>query len=317
VPSGGGVAKPSGSTANLKVLDWAGFKAAASYTFDDTQPSQIEHYNEIQATGIHVTFYAVTSAATWETDYDDTWSQAVKDGHELGNHTVNHCMADLSCPNAGVTALATIDEEIDQCTDYIENTLGQSGVWTIAYPYGDSEYETASAERFILGRGVGRGMIAPNDSTDPFLLPVEAAAGGEDASVFNGYLDTAQQKGKWVIFLFHSILPTDNNWYAGVDISNITDSISHGKGLGNLWLDSVVNVGAYWLGQQMLASVSPSTGRNDATWTWTLPKHFPPGRYLRVTVDGGSLKQRGTPLSWDDHGYYEVALDPGSLTWSP
>ena len=52
-------------------------------------------------------------------------------------------------------------------------------------------------------------------------------------------------------------------------------------------------------------------------WTWTLPAHFPPGRYLRVKVDGGTLTQASAPLPWDEHGYYEVALDAGTLTLSP
>jgi hypothetical protein len=35
---------------------------------------------------------------------------------------------------------------------------------------------------------------------------------------------------------------------------------------------------------------------------------------VRVTVDGGTVKQCGSELTWDPHGYYEVALDAGSLT---
>ncbi len=317
VPATSGVDKPSGTEANLKVLDWAGFKAAASYTFDDTQPSQIEHYSEIQAKGIRATFYAITNYASWAADYASTWTQAVKDGHELGNHTVSHCKSDLTCDSAGTVALASVDEEIDQCGKYIEDTLGQSGVWTFAYPYGDTGYKSAVADRFLLARDVASGMISPNGSTDPLLLPVVAAKGGEEASAFSNQLDTAEKAGSWVIFLFHSILPTSNNWYAGVDISSVTESIDHGKELGDMWLDSLVNVGSYWLGQKLLTGVSPSTDGDDTTWTWTLPEHFPPGKYLRVTVDGGSLKQEGKELTWDNHGYYEVALDPGSLTWSP
>jgi hypothetical protein len=63
--------------------------------------------------------------------------------------------------------------------------------------------------------------------------------------------------------------------------------------------------------------VTPTTSGSDTTWTWTLPAHFPPGRYLRVKVDGGTLKQGGGALTWDDHGYYEIALDAGSVTLSP
>ena len=42
-----------------------------------------------------------------------------------------------------------------------------------------------------------------------------------------------------------------------------------------------------------------------------------PGHFLRVTVDGGTLSQNGQALVWDGHGYYEVALDAGTLTWAP
>ena len=47
---------------------------------------------------------------------------------------------------------------------------------------------------------------------------------------------------------------------------------------------------------------------------WTLPDHFPPGMCLRVTTTGGTLSQGGQTLGWDDHGYYEVSLDAGTLT---
>jgi hypothetical protein len=56
---------------------------------------------------------------------------------------------------------------------------------------------------------------------------------------------------------------------------------------------------------------------SDKTWTWTLPGNFPPGKYLRVTVPGGTVKQKGVELAWDPHGYYEIALDALSVTVSP
>lgn len=36
-----------------------------------------------------------------------------------------------------------------------------------------------------------------------------------------------------------------------------------------------------------------------------------------VKVDGGTLAQGGTPLAWDEDGYYDVALDANSLTRTP
>ena len=53
------------------------------------------------------------------------------------------------------------------------------------------------------------------------------------------------------------------------------------------------------------------------TWKWTLPAHFPTGKFLRVKVAGGKLTQGSQALAWDGHGYYEVALDAGTLTLAP
>ena len=51
----------------------------------------------------------------------------------------------------------------------------------------------------------------------------------------------------------------------------------------------MVNVGAYRSGQKVLAAALPKTEGDETVWSWTLPNHFPPGKYLRVTVDGGAL----------------------------
>ena len=51
--------------------------------------------------------------------------------------------------------------------------------------------------------------------------------------------------------------------------------------------------------------------------TWTLPPHLPSGKVLRVKVESGTLTQPGgRTLAWDEHAYYEVALDAGSPTLS-
>jgi hypothetical protein len=260
-----------------------------------------------------MTFYLNSSGSSYP-GYDATWKDVEAQGSELGNHTVNHCHADgTGCSNY----LGSQDLEIDQCSTYITSRLNQSAVWTFAYPFGDTGWEPAAPSRFFLARGVFTGMIAPNDSTDPFNLPIYAAAGGEAASVFSTDIDNAVTQGRWLIFLFHSILPDAQNWYAGVDISSVTGSIDHAKGLANVWIDSVVNIGAYWRAEKMFSALAPTTSGSTMTWTWTLPAHFPPGKYLRVKVDGGTLAQGGGPLAWDSHGYYEIALDAGTLSLSP
>jgi hypothetical protein len=136
--------------------------------------------------------------------------------------------------------------------------------------------------------------------------------------VFSGRIDAAESGGLWLIFLFHSILPTSQNWYAGVDIGSITGSIEHAEELGTVWIDTVANVGAYWIGQRTFEATAPATTDDGATtWTWSLPSGFPGGRKLRVSVDGGTLTQGDDELTWDGHGYYEIDLDAGSLSLTP
>ena len=314
-PATSGVAKPAGPVGNLTVLDWAGFTAAVSWTFDDSQPSQIAHYAELAAVGVPMTFY-ISTGNSGEASYDATWTQAVQDGSEIGNHTVHHCQADLTGCSFGA-ADATLEQELDDCTTYITAHYPQAAVWTAASPFGDTGYDPDDASRFLVNRGVGNGMIAPNDTTDPYNLPIYLAQTSDTAAIFSGHIDDAHSGGSWLIFLVHTITPTDANWYNPVAITDVTGAMSYGKSLPDVWNDSVVDVAAYWRAQKMFSGISPSTSGGATTWTWTLPDHFPTGKYLRVTVDGGTLTQGSTPLAWDEHGFYEVALDAGTLTLSP
>jgi hypothetical protein len=118
--------------------------------------------------------------------------------------------------------------------------------------------------------------------------------------------------------LVHGFAGGNDGAYQPVSIGEFMAAVNHARSLGDVWIDSVVNVGAYWRAQKMFAGIAPTVSGNSKTWTWTLPAHFPPGKVLRVRIDGGTLTQPGgRTLTWDDRGYYEVALDAGSLTLSP
>lgn len=314
-PPGGNIPQPTGEAGDLTILDWAGFKSAVTYTYDDAQPSHIAHYDELQATDVDMTFY-FSKNVNWIPNSDAVWSQAVKDGHEIGNHTVSHPYANLTGSCFG-KPLASVDEEIDQCTEYITGHFGQSEVWTMASPYGDIGWKEAAKARFFLNRGVGGNPIAPNGNSDPHNLPCYMAKGGESAEDLNDLIDFAREDGHWLVFLFHSITPTNDNWYAPVNIKSITGSINYAKSLNDVWIDTLVDIGAYWMGQKILSAVTPTIVGKDKVWKWVLPANFPKGKYLRVKVDGGTLKQGGEVLKWDPHGYYEIALDAGELTLTP
>ncbi len=310
VPPVTGVHKPVGALGGLKVLNWAGFKSAITYTFDDSIQSQIANYPQLQATGVRMTFFIVGAN---NDSNSPVWSQAAKDGHELANHTAHHCHANGAGCGWGSYA-GTLEQEYDLCTDHIKQAYGVSNVWTTASPYGDTGYNSIAKTRFFLNRGVWSGQIAPNDNTDPYNLLVHAVVAGETASSYNSFIDSAHTAGNWQIFLFHSL--GRDNGYAPVNIADLLASIHHAQSMGDVWIDSMVNVGAYWAGQKVVTNAASTKSGKNTIVTWKLPDHFPPGKYIRVTVTGGTLKQQGKVLPWNDAGYYEVALDAGSLTIS-
>lgn len=58
------IPSPSGSGCDLAILNWAGFDGAASYSFDDGQPSHVAHWPELKATGVPMTFYLTPNMHT-------------------------------------------------------------------------------------------------------------------------------------------------------------------------------------------------------------------------------------------------------------
>jgi peptidoglycan/xylan/chitin deacetylase (PgdA/CDA1 family) len=293
---------------NLRVLPWAGFKAAVTFTFDDSQPSHIEHWPELHAIGAPMTFFVEPSQNT-QVGYDTNWAAVAAAGNELGNHTWTHCRSNL----ASCTPIGTQADEIEETTLYLISHLGVPAVYSFAAPYGDTGWNTYAAPRLLLGRGVSSGVVPAAGVNDWYNLPVFAVTEGQTAAELNAGIDTARSRGAWSIFMFHSLLPTNNNWYAGVQMADVAASAAYALSFEDVWMDSMIAIGAYARAKQMFEKLTPTAN----TWTWSLPDHFPPGKVLRVTVDGGSLSQGGVPVAWNPQGYYEVALDTGTLAWSP
>src|SRR5579863_9590186 len=124
--------RPAGTPGNLKSLHWAGFTAAATYTFDGTNQSQVANYAALQALGVHYTFFLIGNKIATNTA---AWQRAVSDGHEIGNGTQTSNSVTLA--------------DVQQGDQTINSTLGVS-VYTMASPNGNIAYEPFAQQLYFL-----------------------------------------------------------------------------------------------------------------------------------------------------------------------
>jgi hypothetical protein len=186
----------------------------------------------------------------------------------------------------------------------------------MAAPYGASQYIDIARTRYLLNRSIADAMILPSGGTDRLSLPTLIPAEDALASEFNRQVDAARTNGGWKIILVHGFTG-DGGAYQPVALSEFVSAVQYAKSFGDVWIGTVLDVGSYWCAQKVIRDTTPVTEGTSTTWRWVLPDHYPPRHRVRVTVTGGTLSQGGIPLTWDDHGYYEVSLDAGSLTLSP
>lgn len=292
--------RPSGTPADIQVINWAGFKGAVTYSFDDNNSTQIQRYPDMQALGVPFTFFLWTgkSEAT-----NAVWATAKADGHELANHTQSH-----QSNGSG--------QDIDAAQSFIMQRFSLTA-YTMAAPNGAGVYTDLAKPRFMINRGVSNKIIAPNDNTDPFTLPTYIPPTGASASAFNSEVDSARTAGGWRTMCIHGFQGGNDGAYQPVPFDQWKASVEHAKELGDVWIGTMEDIGAYWLGQKAFTNAMKTTAGADQTWTWDLPDNFPPGKFLRVKVAGGTLKQGGAEIAWHGNGYYEIALDAGSVTLSP
>lgn len=300
-PGAADVPRPAGAAGDITILNWAGFTGAVTYSFDDNNQSQIQNYDTLNALDVPFTFYLWTGQ---QSASNAVWRRALADGHELGNHTLSHN------PNVCTPA------DINSATQFLQNNLGTRAL-TMAAPNGNICYKAAATGLFFINRGVSPAQpVLPNDNSDPLNLNCYIPAPGQQTGTYNNNVNDARTRGGWVIYVVHGFTGDPNAFQPG-DVNQLTGAIQYTKSLGDMWIGTMVDVGAYWLGQRAFSRAMTSQAGNTRTWSWTLPGQFPPGKYIRARVAGGTLTQNGQPLTWDPHGYYEIALDAGSVTLTP
>lgn len=312
---GGTIPPPNGTEANLRVLNWNGHQAAATFTFDDADPT---HYNVaapvLNERGVKATFFVVQDTIEAYGDVSRNGFAALRDaGHELANHTKTHTGS-----SAGTAS------EVTSCDTYLKQQFGITPS-TFAYPNVDitATYKDAAAALYVASRGGGDGAhILPNSTPDWHNLPSFFISDPENDQGYLNHPDQAMAAfdatlaaGGWRIITVHGV--GSGGFWAPTSPSNLAAVIDHLDGK-DFWIDTFARVAGYLRAQQALEAATPVQDGTSLTWSWTLPPGFPSDVRLRVLVDGGTLTQGGTPVVWNGaEGYYPVDPQALSLTWTP
>jgi len=232
-----------------------GARAAASLTFDDGAPSQLDNAIPLlNDRGFRGTFYVTAHEAGPLDRSRDGWRDAVRAGHEIGNHSMSHpCSRNIGVGRMNLDDM-TLDDmrrEILAAKRRIEEAFPEQRAHSFAYPCGETHvgrgaahtsYVPIVAEHYAVARYLGDGVV----SNDPYevdltytwsLMPV-ALSGRRMIEM----MEEAAQRGRWTVYCFHGV--GGDHLSVGLDaFRELVDHLVANR--RRIWTDTAINVGTW------------------------------------------------------------------------
>lgn len=191
-----------------------GKQVAISLTFDDGRSSQVEGGTALlDRYSVKGTFYVVPSAVERKLE---GWKMAVRNGHEIGNHSLNHpCTGNFPWARKNALENYTIEqmlEELIEANTQIRKLLGVECT-VFAYPCGQTfvgrgkdtkSYVPVIADLFYTGRGwLDEGPNDPQFCDFAQLTGVESD--GKDFEQILPLIEAAKKNKQWLVFAGHEM----------------------------------------------------------------------------------------------------------------
>ncbi len=248
-----GQAYKTDSTLTKDIFTWPeGKKMALSLTFDDARLSQIDvGIPLLDKYSVKATFYISPSNLTKR---PEGWKNAVKNRHEIGNHTLVHpCSGNFEFSRNNALEdydLQDMKNELDSANNFISDFLGFRPL-SFAYPCGQTyvgkgvntkSYVPLIASMFETGRGwMNEG---PND---PWFCNLSQLNGveldGKSYEQVLAMIEAAKRKGQWLVLAGHEM----NTEGAQTSLLSTIEAIcKYATDPANgIWIDNVHNIAHY------------------------------------------------------------------------
>ena len=194
---------------------WHGRRAGVVVTYDDALNNQLDLVVPVlDSLNLKATFYLIGGIPRFRERMED-WRRVAENGHELGNHTLNHPCDATKPGREWVAAEKDLSkysteqmlQEID-ITNSLLQGLDRQTERTFAYTCGDTatsdgSFEAALAERFPAARGTIRGLDRPEDLN---LYNVRTySVNGQSATEMIAWVKAAAEENALVTILFHGV----------------------------------------------------------------------------------------------------------------
>ncbi len=253
VMSAQGYYRPDNATQEKSRLRWPEGKVMAiSLTFDDARLSQIDKgIPLLDRYGVKGTFYVSLRSVEKRLD---GWKAAVRNGHDIGNHSLLHtCSVNLGSGGGGLEnyTLTRMKMELDSAGKTLKKILGVNTV-SFGYPCGQT----------FIGRGIdtqsyvpliammfesGRGWL-DEASNDPVNCDMAQLTGMKlDQLTFDQVrplIESAKKTGKWLILAGHEM--NDSGTGLTTFLSTLEEICKYAADPANgIWIDNVHNIASY------------------------------------------------------------------------
>lgn len=190
------------------------YRGALSLTFDDGRTSQVDvGMAVLNEYDIKATFYVTPMNVEHRID---AWKAAVRNGHEIGNHTTTHpCTGNFAFSRRNPLEdydLDRMERDIQNADERLAELLGVHPT-SFAYPCGQTfvgrgrslkSYIPLIATMFVSGR-----LWLSETPNDPWFCDLAQLTGMEsDAKTFEqlrAMVDQAAEEGRWLILAGHDI----------------------------------------------------------------------------------------------------------------
>jgi hypothetical protein len=210
-----------------------------------------------------------------------------------------------------------LEAQVVGAQNVLQKEFGVS-LYTYAYPYTETtpEMEALVAKTHLLARGgwgQGQRDLKPDQEPDWMNLPSKMTETNFPMSTYLSWLDDDLKDGAWTIFMIHGLEGTP--WgYQPITRKVFTQILDEAQ-KRNLWIDTLLNVGAYFRAQKILEKASVETHPGEARYNWKVPGTFPLETLLRIQVEPPWVPyQKGKELVKGTDEKYLLEFNLGEMT---